>query len=571
MRLLNFSIGQLQTIQIGSEVVRTGHLKAPVAEPWIITDDGAAGDQRAVHPDKLYAFSREAYDHWGAHLGIDPARWPDGFFGENLTLDTLDEDDLRVGDEFELGAEVRLVVAGARTPCLKLAWRLSQPRTFQRVFALSRRSGVYLGVLETGRVEPGDVLRRVRHDPAMPSVADISAFIANRDPPPLEPLERALACSSLSHTNRLLLGAKLDQSRRAANEAAGAWRGWRSFTIDRVVEENDAVRSVHLRPSGGARLGRPRPGQHVAVRMDVEGGDGGAGERSKSRPLVRYWSLSAHADAPDDYRLSVRRQDGPGSRWLHDATPGTPVQLRAPAGNFVLAEGSYRPVVFVAAGIGITPLLAMLHAQLRRPGAAPAYLIYGARTPADVAFRDELDALARGHASLAVHYVYSRSGDGGRPAARISADLLLGFLHDVHVVMDGRRIALPWFEADIYICGPGELCRTLPAELVARGGNADHIFVELFEAATIAPTDLKRAEVRFARSGRVATWTATADPTLLDLAREAGVAIPADCESGSCLTCKTLVLEGEATLRTSDGATLPCIARPATASIVLDA
>jgi len=70
MRLLNFSVGRVHTIQVGRETVRTGHLKAPVAGPWIITEDGAEGDQRAVHPDKLYAFAREAYDYWGDTMNV---------------------------------------------------------------------------------------------------------------------------------------------------------------------------------------------------------------------------------------------------------------------------------------------------------------------------------------------------------------------------------------------------------------------------------------------------------------------------------------------------------------------
>ncbi|MDB5578660.1 MAG: hypothetical protein JWR80_3836, partial [Bradyrhizobium sp.] len=150
MKLLNFSIGQVRTIQVGSDVIRTAHIKAPVAEPWIVTPHGALGDERAVHPDKFYAFARTSYDYWGDHLAIDPRKWPDGFFGENLTLDDLDETDVRVGDVFMLGDSVKLVVSGARTPCVKLAWRLGQPRSFQKIFASSRRTGVYFGVLETG-------------------------------------------------------------------------------------------------------------------------------------------------------------------------------------------------------------------------------------------------------------------------------------------------------------------------------------------------------------------------------------------------------------------------------------
>ena len=127
MKLLNVSAGTIQTVEIGGEKVRTAHVKEPRPAPWIITPDGVEGDERAAHPDKLYAFARTAYEHWQTHLGVGAGDWSDGFFGENLTLDTLDETDVRIGDEFTLGQEVRVFVSGTRTPCIlaRCRWRLS--------------------------------------------------------------------------------------------------------------------------------------------------------------------------------------------------------------------------------------------------------------------------------------------------------------------------------------------------------------------------------------------------------------------------------------------------------------
>src|SRR5687767_14008573 len=102
MMLLNFSVGRVQAVTIGGEAVGTAHVKTPAAEPWMITEDGAAGDERALHPDKIYAFARTAYAYWAEYLKVDPGAWTDGFFGENLTFDELDELDLRIGDEFTI-------------------------------------------------------------------------------------------------------------------------------------------------------------------------------------------------------------------------------------------------------------------------------------------------------------------------------------------------------------------------------------------------------------------------------------------------------------------------------------
>ena len=132
---------------------------------------------------------------------------------------------------------------------------------------------------------------------------------------------------------------------------------------------------------------------------------------------MRPWSLSAFAYEPSDCRLTVRRQGGAGSNWLHDANPGAQVELKAPSGHFAIDMGGSRPVALVAVGVGITPLFAMLQAQLTRPDAAPVFLIYGARTPGDVGGPPPLDALAPEPPNVHVSYVYSRSEAAGRRAA----------------------------------------------------------------------------------------------------------------------------------------------------------
>ena len=559
MRLLNVSAGRVQTVQIGSEVVRTGHLKEPVAEPWIIGQNGVEGDQRAAHPDTLYAFARAGYDHWGAELGVDLARWPDGFFGENLTLDDLDEADLRIGDVLALGDEARIFVAGARNPCVKLTWRLSQPPTFQKRFAKSRRAGVYFGVDRPGRVAPGDRLERIHTDAAMPSVADVSAFIIDADLPAPEPLRRLLDYPRLSATNRLLLTPKLDAAERAADAIEGRWRGWREFRVSRIVEEARDIRSVHFVPVDGGRLPRAKPGQFVTAELD----DGSNGR------VARAWSLSSHAHEPVDYRLTVRRQEGRGSRLFHALEHDATVRLRCPAGEFTLDAGSFRPLVLIAAGIGVTPLKAMLDAQLARGDAPPVHLIYGGRDAASLAFREELEALAAARDDFTLTVVHSRHAGNGGPVGRITPELVIGAL-DLGVTVGGHRHAVPWFEGLFYICGPGDFCERLRDGLVARGGNANHIRYELFVAAPQEATDLEEARIIFAKSGGSATWRSVDDVSLLELAEAAGLRVESSCRSGTCMTCRSPLLAGDATGRVDEGTILPCIARPKTAELVLD-
>jgi ferredoxin-NADP reductase/MOSC domain-containing protein YiiM len=561
MRLLNFCTGKVQTIQIGDESVRTAHVKAPVPEPWIITPDGAEGDERAVHPDKIYAYARNGYRHWGRHIQADATIWPDGFFGENLTFDVLDEDELHIGDVFQLGTEVRLVVAGPRNPCLKLSWRLGQPPTFQKIFQQSHHTGVYFGVLRTGRVRPGDLAQLIERDDSMPSLSEVAHFAGGHTVPPLAPLKRVLDSPHLSKTIRHILHAKLDAAERRAATIEGRWRGWRDFTIERIVEEVPDIRSFYLHANDGGRLCQPRAGQFVTVQMRDIGG----------QLITRCWSLSSHSYDMEHYRLTVRRQEGPGSNWLHRASVGSKVRLRAPAGDFVLDTGGFRPVVLIAAGIGITPLLAMVQAHLaRREAGAPVYLIYGARGPAHVAFRDELGALVAAHPSLLVTYVYSASDAGGRPAGRITIDLVMSVLADLHIMLGERRIQLPWIENDTYICGPGDFCTEMKRQLVCKGANPDQIFYELFSAVPAQSTELERAEVHFCRSGLTCTWRADEDLSLLEVAEREGITVRSECRAGACLSCRTKVLEGMVTTMMDDGHALLCIGRPRTAVVALD-
>ena len=561
LQLLNVSIGTIHAVQIGSEVVKTGFLKRPAPQPWVIDDQGVIGDRRAVHPDKIYAFARDAYAYWGEHLNVDAAKWPDGFFGENLTLDTLDEDEVRIGDVFALGNDVRLFVAGARNPCHKLAWRLNQPLTFQKTFARSRRSGMYLGILSGGVVQPGDALDCLERDAAMPSVAAVSNMIAEKDPPDLAELCKLLDYSGLSPGNRIFLSAKRDASERAEHARAGDWEGWRDFVVDHIADEALDIRSVYFRSADGKELCGFQPGQFVTVELPGEDG-----------VISRCWSLSSFSDNPRQYRLTVRQQQGRGSRRFHALQPGARVRLRAPAGRFTLNRGSFRPTILIAAGIGITPLRSMLDAQLSRPDTPPVYLFYGGRTPESLAFRAELEALAELHPRFRLITTYTGARVAGALTGRISSDMVIAELADLQIEVNGNAHKVPWFETEMYLCGPKDFCVSLEAALIQRGANPDRIFLESFSAINAEDSEarVEEAEVRFIRSGVAAQWTSKEGQSLLELAEAVGIAVPNDCRAGSCLTCRSKLLRGSASVDAGEQTTLPCIARPTSLVLEMD-
>ncbi len=550
MRLLGFNMGRIAEQVIDGERVRTGYVKSPAAEPWLITASGAAGDEVAVHADHLYAFDRAGYDFWSAELGVARTDWTDGHFAENLTVDSIDQSALRVGDILRVGSAV-LVVTGPRVPCWKLTWRLGQPKSFMRRFRLSGRSGVYLGVLEPGAVAPGDPFVLERRDPSAPTVAELSVLCDSGtrvSPAARAVVDRALASPHLSPTVRSTLALKVANLERAGETDERSWRGWRRFEVDDIIAEAGDAISVELRPADSAPLPRFEAGQHVVVRLTPPG----------SSPIVRTWSLSRWDREPQGLRITVKvRPDGAGATALARArSDGLLVELRTPAGRFRLDRGSFRPVVLVAAGIGITPMMAMMRAHLDRAvHTPPLWILHGTRDPASTTFRAELDALAARHEHVHVHYFHSRVADvsaadphGPRThPGRLSAERVIELLRANYLPTPEGSAPIPWFESDVYVCGPAGFTAAVCDGLVAAGANPEHVLSEDFTAASGGPAAPRRhddARVVFEPSGLEATWRADAERTLLELAEDSGLSLPFDCRTGSCRTCEARVLSG---------------------------
>ena len=580
MRLLGFNAGRIRTQTIDGEAVRTGYVKTPRPQPWIITPTGAEGDQVAVHSDHLYAFDRASYDHWAAELGAHREDWPDGHFAENLTLDVIDQNRLGIGDTYRLGSAI-LVVTGPRVPCWKLTWRLGQPKTFMRRFRLSGRSGAYFGVIEPGIVRPGEELVLLDGDPDSPTVAELSVLCDSGTRISAEQravIDRALACPHLSETVRGTLDLKLANLARDADDAPG-WQGWRPFVIDAEIPETPDVTSFLLRPTDGGPLPGHRAGQHVVVRIAEPGAE----------PVVRTWSLSRYENDHDHYRISVTiRPGGAGSPALaRAAAAGLPVELRAPAGTFHLDRGAFRPVVLVAAGIGITPMIAMVQAHLQRARhVPPLWILHGTPNESATPFRGYLDDVAARHPDVHLHYFHSRSEAAAPPAGaatvhtgRLTPAGVVAVMRDNYLRDEtGAPADIPWFESDIYVCGSVEFSETLRDGLIEAGANPDLVFVEDFAAAAGqvgGPQRVSDAVVHYDPPGLVTTWVAARERTLLELAEDNGLELPFDCRAGTCRTCESRLLAGEvdgAVTALSDGTSrvLLCVSFPRSDDVTLE-
>ena len=355
-----------------------------------------------------------------------------------------------------------------------------------------------------------------------------------------------------------------------ASRVAATWRPWR---ITKCVDESDGVRSFELEPADGGGVAPHRAGQFLPVRLPA--GEGGA-------PLLRSYTLSEVADGRR-LRISVRR-DGVASRWLHDnGHPGKTIDALAPRGEFVFDETSRRPVVMISAGIGITPVLAMLNSLLvndmRTRHSEPIVFIHGARNGREQAFAEHLRRKAAHHPNLTLHVAYS---------APTGADVA-GVHHESRGRIDAALLArlLPAAEPDIYLCGPTSFMQAQYDALRNLGVPDQRIHCESFGPSTLSRTRLatsksldgQAATVVFARSGVTVRWDPQAG-SLLEAALSAGVNAPHSCRAGVCGTCATRLQSGDITYlqepvaERSPDEVLICCCRPATtqqaAPVVLD-
>ncbi|OZI74524.1 NO-inducible flavohemoprotein [Bordetella genomosp. 12] len=266
----------------------------------------------------------------------------------------------------------------------------------------------------------------------------------------------------------------LESQLYAASAAkAGGWTGWRGFKVVGKVPESAEITSFYLRPADGGPLPDFLPGQYLSVRLYIP-------ELGLMQP--RQYSLS---DAPGkrSLRISVKREaagSGPAGRVsnrLHDdIQEGDVLDVAPPQGDFVLDVEAGTPVVMVSAGVGITPMMAMLNTLLQRQQeggpARELRFIHACRSAAVHAMRDEVAQAAGRHANVRRHVFYEQVGERDR----------LGVDYDHAGRVDWQRIAhdavLP--EADYYLCGPLPFMRAQHEALSALGVPAGRIHAEAF-------------------------------------------------------------------------------------------
>jgi ferredoxin-NADP reductase/MOSC domain-containing protein YiiM/ferredoxin len=578
--LLSVNIGTPKDVTWRGKTVFTGVFKRCVSGPrrvrrLKVDGDGQGdlaghgGEQRAV-----FVYQIDSYRYWERELGRSDFVY--GQFGENFTVEGLGDDEVCIGDRYRIGNAV-FEVTQPRVTCYRVGIRMNDPR-IPALLVSHRRPGFYLRVLEEGEVEAGDVIVKLASGPEQMTVAEVDALLYLPGHP-RQQLLRALRVPALSTgwqaSFRALLEGRADSGNAGltAQSPPPAWPGFRPLSVAGIERESDAVVSVRLENPDGTPLPAARPGQYVTLRIQPDHEHGS---------FLRSYSLSGPPGA-GYYRISVKREPGgTASGYLHTRLRvRDQVEIAAPRGTFIL-DPTRAPVLLLSAGIGATPLLAMLHALAAERSEREVWWLHGARSSREHSFAAEVRALLASLPNGRAHVCYSRpapddiEGRDFDSAGHLSAALLA----DLE----------PPRDAEAYLCGPAPFMEEISTGLVAMGLDASRIRTEPFgpmpgRTPGIASMPVVTPHppagppgsgptIEFARSNLAVRWNRDY-ANLLELAEACDVPVRWSCRTGVCHTCETPLISGKVAYGPdpveppADGSALICCAQP-DGSVVLD-
>jgi ferredoxin-NADP reductase len=367
---------------------------------------------------------------------------------------------------------------------------------------------------------------------------------------------------------------------KSAEQAESGWNGIRKFSVVKKVRECDDVNAFYLKPHDGRALPAFKPGQYLTFQLDLPGRD---------KPLIRCYSLSDCNDGRKDYyRVTIKKEKTPpdkpdvphgaGSSYFTDVVKeGDILNVKAPTGHFCLDLAKSNPIVLLAGGVGITPMLCMANAIAESGSKREVYFFFGARNRSEHIHKDELEKLAAANENIHLHIAYSKPGPNDVKGK--------DFQHEGRVSIELLKEVLPSNNFEYYLCGSGAFMKSLTDGLEAWGVPDKDVHFEAFGPATVKKkaaqptqaetTHLQKVMITFARSGKTVRWEPISE-NLLEFAKSQGVKIDSGCCAGGCGSCAVAVKSGEvAYLKKPDmtpdaGSCLTCVCRPKN-DLVLDA
>jgi ferredoxin-NADP reductase/MOSC domain-containing protein YiiM/ferredoxin len=571
--LLSVNIGMPKDVPWQGKTVFTGVFKDPVTGPrrvrkLNIEGDGQGdlaghgGEQRAV-----FVYQIDSYRYWERELGRDDFVY--GQFGENLTVDGLRDDEVCIGDRYQIGRAV-FEVTQPRVTCYRVGIRMNDPR-IPALLVSHHRPGFYFRVLQEGEVQAGDEIVKLASGSEQMTVAEIDALLY-LPAHPRQQLLRALRIPALSSGWQASFRALLEAEAGSGNAGLAtaspppAWPGFRRLSVAGIDQESDSVISIRLEDPDGASVPPARAGQYLTVRIQPA---------NEGRSLLRNYSLSGPPGA-GYYRITVKREhDGAVSGYLHGRLAvGDQLDIAAPRGAFIL-DGTHAPVLLISAGIGATPVLAMLHALAEEHSDREIWWLHGTRSRRDHSFAAEARSLLASLPNVSSHVYYSRPDPADREGRDFDAAGRL--TPSVLAELEPPR------DAQAYLCGPTSFMEQISAGLAALGLDAAHIHTEPFGPAPgltpgIASTTARTPHVpsgepgtgpriEFARSNLALPWS-NDYASLLELAEACDVPVRWSCRTGVCHNCETTLIAGtldydpEPVEAPADGSALICCSQP---------
>jgi len=553
-RLLSVNVGLPRDIEWKGRIVHTAIWKDPVrgrcrVRRLNLDGDGQGdlaghgGEQRAV-----FVYQIESYRYWQEQL--KRTDFVHGQFGENFTIEGLPDDATYIGDRYQIGSAV-FEVTQPRVTCYRVGIRMNEPR-MPALLTSSGLPGFYFRVLQEGGFEAGDVIIKVGEAKERLTVAEINALLYSPNHP-RDRLERALRIEALSPGWRWSFQALLQsQTTPTASGNAGlapaaaslpATPGFRPLRVTALEQESADVLSLTMQSTDGQPLPAALPGQYVVLRLQPTLG---------GPPVFRSYSLSS-PPSTDHYRISVKIEPkGAAGTWLRDHVHvGDVLDVSSPRGSFVL-QTSERPLLLLSAGIGVTPVLAILYALASARSTRQVFWVHAARDrehhPFAAEVRRLVSALPRGRS----YVCYSRPGARDKIGEDFDAagHLSRSVLDDVGIPQN----------TDVYLCGPVRFIAEMKQALATSGVPPERIYVELFNGSQpmtpgiagavrrdphLPKDDVQTGPlVSFARSGIAAHWNASKYESILELAEACDVPARWSCRTGVCHNCESGLVSG---------------------------
>jgi ferredoxin-NADP reductase/DMSO/TMAO reductase YedYZ heme-binding membrane subunit len=341
-----------------------------------------------------------------------------------------------------------------------------------------------------------------------------------------------------------LAHAKLNATKTASPKKKAFWSG--TLKIARIFQETPDVKTFRfVAPEGGPLPFEHTAGQYINLKLTIDG-----------KRVNRSYTIASSPTRSAYCEISVKRAaNGYGSKHLHDTwQEGQLVQVSAPAGKFFFAGHEADKIVLIAGGIGITPMMSVVRSLTDRGWAGQMYLVFSVRKKDDIVFAHEIMDLQERHKNLHVLITLTNETDSAWTGARgqITKELLAEFIPDFK-------------HGPVMLCGPDPMMTAMRALVGAMGVPDAEIHQEAFISTPpveITP-DMKDAEealpdgvvpsLSFQKSGINAEQPS--EQSVLEVAEEAGVAIPFECRSGICGQCKTRLVSGKVRMEVQDALT----------------